>query len=52
MSIYNNDTKIYPHLNSTAQQEPQAYRLQKLTEIETFFLDESEVHERIAKKIK
>ena len=52
MSIYGNDTKIYPDLNSTAPQEPQPYRLQNLTEIETFFLDEVEVCERIAKKIK
>ena len=53
MSIYNNETsKIYRDLNPTAPQEPQAYRLQKLTEIETFFLDENEVRERIAKKIK
>ena len=52
MSIYDSDTKIYPDLNPTAPQEPQAYRLQKLTEIETFFLDEIEVRERIAKKMK
>ena len=53
MSIYDNETsKIYRDLNPTAPQEPQAYRLQKLTEIETFFLDENEVRERIAKKIK
>ena len=43
-------TKIYPDLNPTAPQESQAYRLQKLTEIETFFLDEIEVRERIVKK--
>ena len=52
MSIYDNDTKIYPDLNPSAPQEPQTYRLQKLTEIETFFLDEIEVCERIAKKMK
>ena len=50
MSIYDNDTKIYPDLNPPATQEPQAYRLQKLTEIETFFVDEIEIRERIAKK--
>ena len=33
MSIYDNDTKIYPDLNPRAPQEPQTYRLQKLTEI-------------------
>ena len=52
MNIYNKDTKIYPDLNSSAPQEPQAYWLLKLTEIETFFLDEIEVRERIAKKMK
>ena len=56
MSIYDNETtsKIYPDLNPTAPQEPQTYRLQKLTEIEngTYLLDEIEVRERIAKKMK
>ena len=52
MSIYDNETKIYPDLNPTAPQEPQTYRLKKLTEIEAFFLDEIEVRERIAKKMK
>ena len=50
MSIYDNETKIYPDLNPTELQEPQAYRLKKMTEIEAFFLDEIEVRERIAKK--
>ena len=56
MRIYDNETtsKIYPDLNPTAPQEPQTYRLQKLTEIEngTYLLDEIEVRERIAKKMK
>ena len=52
MSIYDNDTKIYPNLNPSAPQEPQTYWRQKLTEIETFFLDEIEVREGIAKKMK
>ena len=52
MSIYDNETKIYPDLNPSAPQEPQTYRLKKLTEIEAFFLDEIEVRERIAKKMK
>ena len=52
MSIYDNETKIYPDLNPTVPQEPQAYRMQKLTEIETFLLDEIEVRERIVKKMK
>ena len=51
MSICDNETgKFYPDLNPSAPQEPQACRLQKLTEIETFFLDEIEVREQIAKK--
>ena len=52
MIIYDNDTKIYPDLNPTTPQEPQAYWLQNLTEILTFFLDKIEVCEWIAKKIK
>ena len=52
MSIYDNDTKIYPDLNPSAPQEPQTYRLKKLTEIETFFLDEIEAGRREAKKKK
>ena len=52
MSIYDNETKISSDLNPSALQEPQTYRLKKLTEIEAFFLDEIEVRERIAKKMK
>ena len=39
MSIYDNETtsKIYPDLSPRAPQEPQTYRLKKLTEIEAFF---------------
>ena len=48
MSIYDNENKIYPDLNPTAPQEPQTYRLNKLSEI----LNEIEVHEQIAKKMK
>ena len=33
MSIYDNETKIYPDLNTSAPQEPQSYRLNKLSEI-------------------
>ena len=42
MSIYDNETtsKIYLDLNPTAPQEPQTYRLKKLTEIEAYLLDE------------
>ena len=50
MSIYEYETKIYPGLNPTAPQEPQSYRLNKLYETETYFLDEIDVRERIAKK--
>ena len=48
MSIYDNETKIYPDLNPKAPQEPQSYRLKKLSDIEAFFLDEFEVCEQIA----
>ena len=52
MSLYDNETRIYPDLNLTAPQESQTYRLKKLTEVEAFFLDEIEVRERIAKKMR
>ena len=51
MSIYGNETKIYPDLNPTTP-EPQEYRLNKLSEIEAYFLNEIEVREQIAKKMK
>ena len=52
MRIYDNETKIYPELNPTALQEPQSYRLNKLSEIETYILEETDVCEQIAKKMK
>ena len=52
MSVYDNKTKIYPNLNPSSPQEPQSYRLNKLSEIETYFLNEIEVHKQIAKKMK
>ena len=52
MSIYDKETKIYPDLNPTAPQEPQSYRLNKLSEIEAFFLDEIDVREQISKKMR
>ena len=52
MSIYDNDTKIYPDLNPSAPQEPQTFRLKKLTKIEVFFLDEIEVRRWETKKNK
>ena len=41
MSVYDNETKIYPDLNPATPQEPQ-----------TYFLNETEVREQIAKKMK
>ena len=54
MSIYCNETtsKIYSELNPITPQEPQTYRLKKLTEVQAYLLDEIEVLERIAKKMK
>ena len=52
MSIYDNETKIYPGLSPTTTQESQSYRLNKLSETEAFFLDEIEVCEQIAKTMK
>ena len=50
MSIYDNETKIYPDLNPIAPQEPEAYRLKKITEIEAYLFDEIEESRRQAKK--
>ena len=50
MSVCNKETKIYPDLNPSAPQEPQSYRLNKLSEIEVYFLNEIEVREQIDKK--
>ena len=52
MSIYDNEPKIYADLNPTAPQEPQTYRLNKLSEIEAYFLNEIEVRGQTAKKMK
>ena len=49
MSIYDNETKIYPDL---APKESQTYRLSKLSEIEAFFLNKIEKCEQKIKKIK
>ena len=49
MSIYD---KVYPDLNPTALQEPQLYHLNKLSEIEAYFLNETEVRKQITKKMK
>ena len=52
MSVYDNETKLYPDFNPSAPQEPQSYRLNKLSETEAHFLNEIEVHKQIAKKMK
>ena len=50
MNVYDNETKIYPNLNPSSPQEPQSYQLNKLSEIERYFLNETEVCEQIVKK--
>ena len=50
MSVYNNETKIYPDLNPTTPQKAQTYRLNKLSKIEAYFVNEIEVREQNAKK--
>ena len=53
MSVYNNN-KVYPTLPS-APEDPdtvQNYRLQKVGEIEKFFLEEMEEREKLAKKVR
>ena len=50
MSIYDNETKIYPDLNPSVPQEPQIYRLKILTEIEAYLLDGIEARRWQAKK--
>ena len=52
MTICKRETKIYRDLNPTAPQEPQSYRLNKMSEIEVFFLNEIKVREKIAKRMK
>ena len=52
MRVYDNETKIYPDLNPSTPQEPHTYRLNKLSKFEEYFLNEIEVREKIAKKIK
>ena len=52
MSIYNNETKIYPDLNNTAPQEPQTYLLNKLNEIEVYYLNNTEVPKSLHRQCK
>ena len=50
MSVYDNETKMYPDLNPSAPQEPQSYRLNKLSKVEAYFLNEIEADEQTAEK--
>ena len=53
MNIYDNGvSKIYPDLNPAVPQDPQLCCFKNLTEIEAYLLDEIEVRERLAKKMK
>ena len=45
MSIYDNESKMYPDLNPSGPREPKSYRLTKLSKIETYFINEIEVRE-------
>ena len=50
MSVYNN--KVYSMLSSAPEDDTdQKYRLQKVSEMEAFFLHQMEEHEKLAKKI-
>ena len=54
MSIYDNESKIYPSLDPTAPpapENPQAYRLAKISEVEAYLLGEIDERDRLAKKI-
>ena len=52
MSVYDNN-KVYPNLPSAPEDSTaQKYRLQKIGEIETFFLHEIEEREKLAKKFR
>ena len=52
MSVYNNN-KVYPTLPSAPEDSTaQKYRLQKISEIETFFLHEIDEREKLAKKFR
>ena len=50
MSVYDNKTKFYPDLNPSAPQEPQSYRLNKLSGIEEYFLMKLKFLNKIPKK--
>ena len=52
MSVYDNN-KVYPSLPSAPEDSTaQKYRLQKISEIETFFLHEIDEREKLAKKFR
>ena len=46
MSVYDNETKSYPELNPTATQEQRTYRLNKLSKIQAYFLNEIDGREQ------
>ena len=50
MSQYNN--KVYPTFPSAPEDTAQNYRIQKVDEIEKFFLKEMDEREKLAKKIR
>ena len=50
--LYTITAQTYSDLKPAAQQDPQSHRLKKLIEIEAFLLDETEVCESLAEKIK
>lgn len=53
MSIYDNESKLYPNLPSApSDDQSQVFRLQKIGETETYFLNEIDEREKLAKKIK
>ena len=52
MSVYDNN-KVYPTFPSAPEDDTaQKYRLQKVSEIEAFFLHETEEREKLAKKVR
>ena len=50
MSIYDNESKMYPYLNPTTPQGPKSYGLQNLTEIEHICLMKMKFVNRLPKK--
>ena len=51
--MYTDNNKVYPTLPSAPEDDTaQKYRLQKVSEIEAFFLHEMEEREKLAKKVR